>query len=93
MSIIIIKLFEHLLSQKQQQLTSSPTQTHLQVYDLDQKEGSLLTQSHLAFCAVHSYDQDRIARAVSEEIVSESESDNPEDYTALSDLGKDLITG
>lgn len=47
---------------------------------LNEKELSLLRMSYLAFCAAEGdvYDQDRIARAVNGEIVSESESENPE---------------
>ena len=48
------------------------------VYDV-----GLLSQSYLAFSAVDMYDQDRIERVVNGEIVSESESDNPEVYTTV----------
>ena len=90
---------DQLPTQKQQQLSSLPTQLVVSSFSkcgLEEKEVDLLTQSYLAFCSVDSYDQGRIARAVNEEIVSESESDNPEAYTNLLDplcaSGKDLIT-
>ena len=61
----------------------------------DEKEVGLLTQSYLAFVGVDSYDQDRIARAVNGEIVSKSDSLNPEAYTTVTDplstSGKELI--
>ena len=55
----------------------------------------LLTQSYLAFCAVDSDDQERMARAGNGEVVSESKSDDHEAYTALSEplsaKGKELL--
>ncbi len=62
-----------------------------------EKEMCLLKQSYLAYCSVESdmYDQDRTARAINGEVVSESESDTPEAYVGLreplSTAGKRLL--
>ena len=90
--------FYNISSQKQQQLSALPTQSVLDSFKkcgFEEKQVDLLTQSYLAFFAVDSYDQERMARAVNGEVVSESESDDPEAYTALSEplsaKGKELI--
>ena len=65
--------------------------------ELNPKELQLTSQSYDAYLAGRNegYEQDRIARGVNGEIVSESESDDPEEYTRvtdpLSDKGKSLI--
>lgn len=55
--------------------------------DLSQREMSLLKHSYLSFCAAENdgYDQNRIARALNGEVVSESETDNPEAYASVLD--------
>ena len=64
---------------------------------LDKHHVSLLNQLYLAFCAAESdaYDQKCTERIVNGEVVSESESDNPEAYSAITDPvcpnGKQLI--
>ena len=64
---------------------------------LDADALCLCKQSFLAFLAAEgdAYDQDRTARAVNGQIVSESESDDPDSYVVvidpLSDAGKVLI--
>lgn len=66
-------------------------------FKLDAQAAQLVEQSYQAFVATKTdmYDQDRIARSVNGEIVSESESDDPETYVGLSDpfsrLGKSLV--
>ena len=66
-------------------------------YCLNERDKCLLKQSYLAFCSAkeNAYDQDRTARIVNGEIVSESESDSPETYAnttdPLSATGKELI--
>ena len=52
-------------------------------FELDGDTLHLVKQSHLAYLAAEedTYEQDRIARSVNGEIVSESESDDPESYT------------
>ena len=67
--------------------------------DLGAQEVKLLKQSYSAFLAAEgdtcTYDQDRSARALSGQIVSESESDDPDSYIgvtdALSEAGKALV--
>ena len=66
-------------------------------FKVDTKEFQLVEQSFQAFVAAETdmYDQDRIVRSVNGEIVSESESDDPESYVGLSSpfnrLGKSLV--
>ena len=66
-------------------------------FKLDTKEFQLVEQSFQAFVAIETdmYDQNRIVRSVNGEIVSESESDDPESYIGLSNpfsrLGKSLV--
>ena len=83
------EFIECLQSQKQKDVSSMSAELFESVskYDLDEKEMSLLNHSYLAFCAaeVEAYDQNRIARAVNGEVVSESESDSPEAYVGVSD--------
>ena len=80
---------------------SLPSQSMLESFDkcsVDEHSRCLLKQSYLAFCAAEGdmYDQDRTARIVNGEVVSESESDNPEEYSAIKDplsiMGKEMIT-
>ena len=54
---------------------------------LNERDKCLLKQSYLAFCSAKedAYDQDRTARIVNREIVSESESDSPETYANTTD--------
>ena len=54
---------------------------------LNEQDKCLLKQSYLAFCSAKedAYDQDRTARIVNREIVSESESDSPETYANTTD--------
>ena len=66
-------------------------------FKLDTKEFQFVEQSFQAFTAgkTDMYDQNRIVRSVNGEIVSESESDDPESYIRLSNpfsrLGKSLV--
>ena len=91
---------ECLQSQEQQDISSMSAELFESFSEcgLYEKELSLLRMSYLAFCAAEGdvYDQDRIARAVNGEIVSESESENPEAYMSVSDplstAGRELIT-
>ena len=55
--------------------------------EIDAGAFELLEQFYQAYFAVEKdmYDQDRIARCINEEVVSESESDDPESYVGLSD--------
>ena len=81
------EFFDQLPTQEQQ-LSSLPSQlmvVSFSKWGLEEKEVDLLTQSYLAFCSVDLYNQNRIARAVNDEIASKSESDNPEAYTNLLD--------
>ena len=64
--------------------------------DCNHKELALIVQSHRAFLATQpSYEEERQARIVNGEIVSESESDDPEDYVDFkevrSEKGKLLV--
>ena len=94
------ELIENLKSQMQQDFSSTmlaQLYESLSKCDFDSDEVSLLRQSYQAFCAAEEdvYEQERTARAVNGEIVSESESDTPESYTTVSDplstAGKKLI--
>ena len=66
-------------------------------FELNTQELRLIEQSYQAFLAAETdmYDQDHIARSVNGEVVSESESDDPESYVGLSDpfskAGKNLV--
>ena len=55
--------------------------------ELNPKELQLTSQSYDAYLAARNegYEQDRIARGVNGEIISESESDDPEEYTRVTD--------
>ena len=56
-------------------------------FEFDTTAFKLLEQSYQAFLAVETdmYEQERTARSVNGEVVSESESDDPESYVGLSD--------
>ena len=93
------QFIEHLQTQRQNVslMSGVPFEPVSSNCDFDEKEMSLLKQSYLAFCAAQGdeYEQERTARAVNDEIVSESESDSPEAYINVSDPlsrpGKTLI--
>ena len=65
--------------------------------EIDAGAFELLEQSYQAYLAVEKdmYDQDRIARCINEEVVSESESGDPESYVGLTDpfseVAKNLV--
>ena len=94
------EFMENIPSQEQQDFLSVPNQLMLELFErcgLDEKEVLLLKQSYMAFCAAEgdAYSQERVARVVNGEIVSESESDSPDAYASvldpLSAAGKELI--
>ena len=64
---------------------------------LSKEEMQLTSQSYSAFCVTgdEMYEQERIARAVNGEVVSDSESDDPEEFAGVSEVlstkGKALI--
>ena len=65
--------------------------------EFSQRELELIVQSHRAFTAATSacYEQERMARSINGEIVSESESEYPEQYVGVksvtSEAGKTLV--
>ena len=93
------EFIEHLQSdqQKDVSLMSAELFESVSKCGLDEREIHLVNHSYHAFCAAEAdnYDQDWIARVVNGEVVSESESDNPESYAAISNAlstaGKELI--
>lgn len=90
---------ECLQNEKQKDVSSMSAELFESVAQcgLDEREMGLLKVSYLAFSAAEedTNEQNRIARAVNGEIVSESESDSPEAYVSVSDplsaAGKELI--
>ena len=69
----------------------------LQFLGFSQRHLELIVQSHRVFTAATSacYEQERMARSINGEVVSESESDDPEQYigvkSVMSKAGKTLV--
>ena len=91
------EFIENLQSHKEQDVFSMAALLYksLSECNFGDEEVNLIKQSFQAFCA-DEYDQERVARAINGDIVSESESDTPEAYTNVSDpistAGKEFIT-